>query len=82
MVVHVTVPASDRDCHECLGTCDYVLVLFFVRGREAAVMEEMGDRLSDYTVRVGVSGLGNDDLLSLHRRRMLRDVGVGVRHCF
>lgn len=82
MVVHVTVLAGDRDGNKRHSTRDDVWVLFFVCDREAAIVEEMGDRLSDYTVCIGVSVLGNDDLLSLHRRRVLRDVGVGVQYCF
>ena len=82
MVVHVTVVAGDRDGIERHSTRDDVWVLFFVCDREAAIVEEMGDRLLNYTVFVGVFVLGDDDLLSLHRRRVLRDVRVGVQYYF
>ncbi|GFY89339.1 GNS1/SUR4 membrane protein family [Actinidia rufa] len=54
----------------------------FVRPGEEAVVEEIGDRLSDRAVRVWVCDVRFFAVSSFHRIRVLRDLELVLQHRF
>ncbi|CAL5377827.1 unnamed protein product [Camellia sinensis] len=76
VALHITVSPPSGARYQRLRSHANVRILLIVRAGEASVVEEIGDRLSDYTVRVQLCGVGFDVVLSFHRIRVLRDLGL------